>query len=60
MDDLLPGYRVAEPGEVTGGVLAPEKAALVVAAGGALSDRLPLTDNLMNMIDERLPKAAAL
>ncbi|MDR1246335.1 MAG: molybdopterin-dependent oxidoreductase, partial [Clostridiales Family XIII bacterium] len=61
MDDLLPGYRAAEPGEVTGGVLTPDKAALVVVSDdGALSDRLRLTDNLMNMIDERLPKAAAL
>jgi formate dehydrogenase major subunit len=60
MDDLLPVYRYAEPGEVAGGVLAPEKAALVAVADGTLTDRLPLTDNLMNMIDERLPKAAAL
>jgi formate dehydrogenase major subunit len=60
MDDRLPGYRVAEPGEVTGGVLTPDKASLVVVKDGALSDKLPLTDNLMNMIDERLPKAAAL
>jgi formate dehydrogenase major subunit len=58
MDDLLPAYRNAAPGEVSGGVLAPEKPTLVVAADGALSDRLPLADNLMNMIDERLPKAA--
>jgi formate dehydrogenase major subunit len=60
MNELLPGYRYAEPGEVYGGVLAPEKAALVTVAAGALSDRLPITDNLMNMIDERLPKAATL
>jgi formate dehydrogenase major subunit len=60
MDDLLPVYRYAAPGEVAGGVLAPESAKLVVAADGALTDRLPRTDNFMNMIDARLPKAAAL
>jgi formate dehydrogenase major subunit len=60
MDDLLPVYRSSALGEVTGGVLAPEKPVLVVVADGALSDRLPLTDNLMNVIDERLPKAEAL
>ncbi|MDR2087879.1 MAG: FAD-dependent oxidoreductase [Clostridiales Family XIII bacterium] len=60
MDDLLPVYRYAAPGEVAGGVLVPEKAALVVVTDGALADRLPRTDNLMNMIDARLPKAAAL
>jgi formate dehydrogenase major subunit len=60
MDDLLPAYRYAAPGEIAGGVLVPEKAALVVAPDGALTDRLSRTDNLMNMIDARLPKAAAL
>jgi formate dehydrogenase major subunit len=60
MDDLLSVYRYAAPGEVAGGVLAPEKAALVVVAEGTLADRRPLTDTLMNMIDARLPKAAAL
>jgi formate dehydrogenase major subunit len=59
MDDLLPVYRYAAPGEVAGGVLSPEKAALVVVADGALADKLPQADNLMNMIDARLPKAAA-
>ncbi|MDR1245830.1 MAG: molybdopterin-dependent oxidoreductase, partial [Clostridiales Family XIII bacterium] len=60
MDALMPGYRIAEPGKVTGGVLAPDKSALVVVSEGALSDKLRLTDHLMNMIDERLPKPAAL
>jgi formate dehydrogenase major subunit len=60
MDDLLPVYRYAAPGEISGGVLAPEKAKLIVAADGALADRLPRADNLMNMIDARLPKAAAI
>jgi hypothetical protein len=41
-------------------VLAPEKATLVVVTGGAFADRLPLTDNLMNMIDARLPEPVAL
>ncbi|MDR2133161.1 MAG: FAD-dependent oxidoreductase [Clostridiales Family XIII bacterium] len=54
MDDRLPVYRYAAPGEIAGGVLVPEKAALVVVADGALADRLPHADNLMNMIDARL------
>ncbi|MDR0569655.1 MAG: FAD-dependent oxidoreductase [Clostridiales Family XIII bacterium] len=55
MDDNLVKYRYAEPGEVFGGALASEKPALVAVPGGAFTDRLPLTDNLMKVIIDRLP-----
>ncbi|MDR1571115.1 MAG: FAD-dependent oxidoreductase [Clostridiales Family XIII bacterium] len=58
MDDALPGYRRAEPGEVSGGVLSPGRAALAIVSGGEFTARLPLSDSLMKSIDSRLPKAA--
>lgn len=58
MNTVLPSYRYASIGEVYGGVLACENAALIPAEAGAFADLLKNTDNLMNMIDERLPKAA--
>lgn len=57
MNDKLPVYRYAEMGEVYGGVLACKDAALVAVEDAALVAPLACTDNLMNMIDGRLPNA---
>jgi formate dehydrogenase major subunit len=57
MNDKLPVYRYAEMGEVSGGVLACENRTLVAVEDAALVAPLKCTDHLMNMIDERLPKA---
>ena len=58
MDDQLYKYKYAEMGEVFGGVLAPEKASLKVVGDAAFADPMDSTDNLMNVISERLPKPA--
>ncbi|MDR0425250.1 MAG: FAD-dependent oxidoreductase [Clostridiales Family XIII bacterium] len=58
MDDSILKYRESEPGEIYGGVLAPANARFVDAGEGRMVDVLATSDNLMNMIDERLPKAA--
>lgn len=59
MDDTVPRYKYAEVGEVLGGVLAPTADAKLVAAGeGVFADPVKCTDSLMNVIAERLPKAA--
>lgn len=57
MNDKLPVYRYAEMGEIYGGVLECADAALVAAEDAAFVTPLKCTDHLMNMIDERLPKA---
>jgi formate dehydrogenase major subunit len=57
MQDSLPVYRYTDVDEVFGGVLKPQDAKLSVVADGKLVDRLASTDNLMNMIKDRLPKA---
>ena len=56
MDDQLYKYKYAELGEVFGGVLAPEKATLKVVGDVTFVDPLSSTDNLMNVISQRLPK----
>ena len=56
MDDQLFKYKYAELGEVFGGVLAPEKAVLKTVGDADFVDPLESTDNLMNIISERLPK----
>ncbi len=58
MNEKLPIYRNSEIGQIYGGVLACKDAKLVPAADGRLIDQLKCTDNLTNMIDERLPKIA--
>ena len=58
MDDQLYKYKYAEMGEVFGGVLAPEKASLKVVGDAAFVDPMDSTDNLMNVISQRLPKPA--
>ena len=51
-------YRLAELGEVLGGVLEPTEDAKLVAVGrGVFADPIPCTDAHMNNISERLPKA---
>ena len=55
MDDQLYKYKYAEIGEILGGVLAPEKASLKVVGDTAFVDPLDSTDNLMNVISQRLP-----
>lgn len=56
MDDVVPRYKYAELGEVLGGVLTPEDPKLVAVGDGLYADPLPSTDNLMNVINGRLPK----
>lgn len=59
MDDCVPAYKYAEVDEVLGGVLKPtDEAKLVAVADGKLAEPLKCTDSLMNVIAERLPKAA--
>ena len=56
MDDQLFKYKYAEVGEIFGGVLAPEKATLKVVGDVEFVSPLDSTDNLMNIISQRLPK----
>ena len=56
MNDQLYKYKYAELGEILGGVLAPEKPVLAVVGDTAFVDPLASTDNLMNVISQRLPK----
>lgn len=59
MNDTVPAYKYAEIGEVLGGVLEPiENAVLVAVDDGRFADPVKCTDSLMNVIVERLPKAA--
>ncbi len=56
MNSELSVYRCGVIGEILEGVLSCEDAVLLPAADGKFTDPLKCTDNLMNMIDERLPK----
>ncbi|MGI6071203.1 MAG: FAD-dependent oxidoreductase [Blautia sp.] len=56
MNAVLPAYREAYIGEISGGVLACKDAALVAVEDAKFADPLKCTDHLMNMIDERIPK----
>jgi formate dehydrogenase major subunit len=56
MDDLVPRYKYAEIGEVLGGVLEPVNPKFVAVKDGAFVDPMKSTDNLMNVINARLPK----
>jgi formate dehydrogenase major subunit len=60
MDDELALYRYAVVGDILGGVYRPEAPVAVPVEDGKLVDKLPCTDNLMNMITERLPDTASL
>ncbi|MBN7772744.1 FAD-dependent oxidoreductase [Clostridium aminobutyricum] len=57
MDDALPRYKYAEVGEVFGGTLAPVDAKFVVVGDTAFVAPMKNTDDLMNIISARLPKA---
>lgn len=56
MDDELLNYRYAGIGEILGGVLSCEEPTLVAVEKAAFVKEMKNTDNLMNMMDERLPK----
>jgi len=56
MDDQLFKYKYAEIGEIFGGVLAPGKAVLKTVGDVEFIDPMDSTDNLMNVISQRLPK----
>jgi formate dehydrogenase major subunit len=58
MDEALCKYRDAELGQVSGGALVPEKAVLGAAKDAKFVDPLDSTDQLMNVIAEKLPKPA--
>jgi formate dehydrogenase major subunit len=60
MEDDLPRYRYAEPGEIYGGVLVPDAPRLLPVSAGEFTRKQPISDHLMNTIDARLPKAAIL
>lgn len=56
MEDQLYKYKYAELGEVFGGVLTPEKPVLQIVNDSDYVKPLRCTDNLMNVISQRLPK----
>ena len=56
MEDVLPKYKYAKLGEVYGNVLSPVDAKFVVVNDGEFVSVHNCTDNLMNVINERLPK----
>ena len=58
MEDELPKYRYSGIDEVFGGTFTPAETKLVPVANGKMVDKLACTDNLMNMIGDRLPKPA--
>lgn len=58
MDDRIPAYKYAEIGEIYGGVLKPEEPKFVVVEKAKFVVPQKCTDNLMNMIAERLPAPA--
>ena len=58
MDDMILEYKYATIGDIWEGVLACEEPKLVAVKDGAYADELKCTDNLMNVINERLPKPA--
>ncbi len=56
MEDVLPAYKYGELYEIYGGVLTPAEPQLVTVADAKFVEPLKCTDNLMNMIADRLPK----
>ena len=56
MVDVLPKYKYSKLGEVYGNVLVPVNAKFVVVNDGEFVSIHNCTDNLMNVINERLPK----
>ena len=58
MDDMILEYKYATIGDIWEGVLACEEPKLIAVKDGEFADELKCTDNLMNVINERLPKKA--
>lgn len=58
MKDLLPKYKHAKVGEVLGGTLEPVDPKFVVVNNTAFVDLQKCTDDLMNIIANRIPKPA--
>lgn len=58
MYDKIPSYRHKKVGEVYGGVLKPDNPKFVVVDKAKFVDPHKCTDNLMNMIEGRLPAPA--
>ena len=56
MEERIPRYRYAKVGEIQGNVLSPINPKFVVVKDGKFVDIHKCTDNLMNVINERLPK----
>ncbi len=56
MDDEIALYKYAEVDEVLGGVLSPVEKLFEKVVDDKLSDELETTDNLMKIMEERLPK----
>ena len=56
MEDVLPRYKYARLGEVYENVLTPVSAKFIVVNDGKFINVHNCTDNLMNIINERLPK----
>ena len=55
MDEFVPAYKAAELDEVLGGVLEPVAPKFVVVEKGKIMDKLACTDNLFNVMNDRLP-----
>ena len=56
MEERIPRYRYAKVGEIQGNVLSPINPKFEVVKDGKFVDIHKCTDNLMNVINERLPK----
>ena len=56
MEDVLPKYKYAQIGEVYGNVLSPINPKFVVVDDAKFIDIHECSDNLMNVINERLPE----
>jgi formate dehydrogenase major subunit len=55
MEDALPIYRCTAVDEAFGGALKPSDVNLVTVGNGKFADKLASSDNLMNMIEDRIP-----
>lgn len=58
MDDRIPAYKYAEIGEIYGGVLVPHAPKFVTVDKAKFVSPKKCTDNLMNMIADRIPAPA--
>ena len=56
MKSVLPKYKSSKIGEIQGGVLSAVKNQFVVVGDAKFVDIHECTDNLMNVINDRLPK----